>query len=60
VYFLLDPLFWTPRLRQILLARGPSSPPEKLPYGLLVVSPARQSCSFQIRNPKSETRNKPE
>ena len=41
VYFLLDPLFWTPRLRQILLARGPSSQPEKLPYGLLVVSPAR-------------------
>jgi len=41
VYFLFDPPFWTPRLRQILLARGPVSPPEKLPYGLLVVSPAR-------------------
>ena len=41
VFLLLDPPYWTPRLREILLSRGPLASPQRLPYGLLAVSPAR-------------------
>lgn len=40
VFLLLDPPYWTPRLREIVRARGPMPPPTVLPDGLLAVSPA--------------------
>jgi len=41
VFLLLDPPYWTPRLRDALPARGAPARPETLSYGILVVSPAR-------------------
>jgi hypothetical protein len=41
VFLLLDPAFWTPRLAQLLAARGPVSLLARFPDAVLLVSPGR-------------------